>query len=108
MSNARYSAPAPVAKHVPAFMVEKLDGERDVTVVEKTTKGLVPKTVKKPMGWLVTFPKGHSIHVETEEEMIRLGFDAAMVPLVKASGEAHDESEDVEFVPNVGLKGTKK
>lgn len=29
---------------------------------------------KIPAGWVVCFPRGHSIHITSKEEMIRLGF----------------------------------
>lgn len=90
-----YAAATNVPQIIPAFTVEKLDGERDHTIHGWDSKGnRVLKTVKEPAGWLVKFPrkhasgKPHSIRVRTAAELKRLGFDRA-VPLI--STDANDD-----------------
>lgn len=66
----------------PAFTVKKLEGQIERTVLGFDQKGKkVSNTVKVDAGYLVSFPKGHSIRVLTDEAMHRLGFDRS-IPLV--------------------------
>lgn len=90
-------------KYVPAFVVEKLDGQIErqlITFDEKGKKHI--KTVKVDAGYLVKFPpkgrgdKGHSIRVGTAEELARLGFDQT-IPIVDMDG---DSDEPVSFIEN--------
>lgn len=66
---------------LPAFEVEPFTGEYTKKVYtakkdEKTGKHLGFTTEDKTFkgGYMVYMPAGHSIHVETDEELIRLGF----------------------------------
>lgn len=61
---------------LPAYQVKKLDGTRTKTIFEmdKKTKSLRSKTIEVDKGYMVFFPRGHSIRVETEEELQRLGY----------------------------------
>ncbi len=103
-------AAAPVQKKiVPAFTVQKLDGEYEVQMARMIpTKGPTGEILKdkngnakhrleffmekRPMGWLVTMPAKyshipHSIHIATIEEMEAEGFTNTEIPLVNEDGE---------------------
>lgn len=83
----RFMAAPSQTKHRPAFTVEKLDGEYPVKVYEKTETGLVDRIEMRPRGYLVTFLKGHSIHVASDAEMKRLKLNE-FVPIIDTeSGE---------------------
>lgn len=77
-------------KYRPAFTVEKLDGTYTKLIYEKTDTGLVSKEVTRERGYLVTFLKGHSIHVETMEELKRLEL-SNVVPIHDTSSDEEDE-----------------
>jgi hypothetical protein len=53
------------------------------------------------MGWMVFFPNGASIHVETEAELKRMGYDKPPVLVNLETGDevddgsSHDLEEDV-------------
>lgn len=72
---------------LPRYAVQKLDGEFDKTVYSyeaedgKKVKTLTPMTVRRPMGYMVFCPRGHSFHVETEKELKRLGLRMTNVPV---------------------------
>src|SRR5690606_28394556 len=71
----------------PAFMVQKLEGKVKREIIEFDAKGRkVRKTVEADAGWLVKFPKGHSIRVFDEAELTRMGFDRT-IPLLDDDGE---------------------
>lgn len=109
--NRAIPAAAPTPKYRPAFFVQKLDGDYEITQYEMEPYGkenkngernhrLIQKKVTAPCGWLVTFPKSrsdhaHSIHIATIEEMQKFGYDRTEVPLVDEDGEA------VGSVPNM-------
>lgn len=65
-----------MADKLPAYQVKELDGTRTKTIYEmdKKTKTLKPKEVEVPKGYMVFFPRGHSIRVETMDELKRLGY----------------------------------
>jgi hypothetical protein len=85
------------AKIVPAFMVEKLVGKHKRELVKFTSKGdRKTEVVEEDAGYLVTFPKGHSIRVSTDAELHRLGFDQT-IPLIDEDGDAVGE------IPNVAI-----
>lgn len=65
-----------MADKLPAYQVRELEGTRKKTIYEmdKKTKTLREKEVEVDKGYMVFFPRGHSIHVETEAELRRLGF----------------------------------
>lgn len=96
MSNIRIARPE-AAKHVPAFTVRKLEGTRTRTVRSFGKSGIVVKEVEVDGGYLVTFPKRHSIVVD-EADLVRLGFDKT-IPLL-----ADDIDDPVGYIPNP-LKG---
>jgi hypothetical protein len=108
-----YNAAPTRAKVVPAFSVQKIDGEHEVTVAtmerisDRPDKNgnfkhrLAYKTEKRPNGYLVTFPAGHSIHIATYEKLKALGYTRTEIPIVDEDGEA------VTAVPNV-IKPSKK
>lgn len=87
-------------KKVPAWMATKLDGTYKKRVYKKTLTGLVSEEVDAPCGWLIQFPKGHSIHVPTEEEMERLGYTALEGPLVALDGDPKD-GQDIQGITPV-------
>ena len=53
------------------------------------TKGLIFEDVRitVPRAWIVYFPSGHSVRVESEEEMVRLGYLAAPPMVDMETGE---------------------
>lgn len=76
-----------------AYEVEKLPGEVSVEVCEiehvavpgkdgKTRPQIVRKTIKQPAGYMVYFPRGHSIRVASEEKLREMGIDPAGAPLI--------------------------
>lgn len=75
--------------YVPAFVVEKLEGEYEAVVARRDTgtRGIETEKVMMPRGYLVTMARGHSIHVADMNEMRRLGFDKTIVPIVDEDGE---------------------
>lgn len=87
-----------VQKIRPAFMVEKLEGKvsRDVITFDQKGKKVVSK-VDVDAGYLVTFPKGHSIRVYDNAELQRLGFDRT-IPLI------NEEGDEVGTIPNTVAK----
>lgn len=106
--NSAIAARRPEPHYRPAFMVQKLEGTFKKKLVSRDKKqGFVYKEVDRDRGWLVSFPakhasaKGHSIHIESYEELERLGFADTEVPLVDEDG------EKVGAVPNNAVKGEK-
>lgn len=97
MSNVSVAAPAR-QRIVPAFVVKKLDGQVEHTVIQFDKEGKKhDKIVKVDAGYLVSFPsKGHSIRVRNADELKRLGFDKT-VPLVDDGSENDDI---VGYMPN--------
>lgn len=68
----------------PRYEVEALEGTVDHVIYEmephKNAKGkishrLTQKTIKEPAGFMVYFPRGHSMRVRTEKDLRALGFD---------------------------------
>ncbi len=75
MSNVRVAQPTKQRVR-PAFTVQKLDGKRKKDIITIDAKGKrTPQTVDVDAGYLVSFPKGHSIRVATDDDLRRLGFD---------------------------------
>lgn len=83
---------------VPAFTVQKLEGQVERTVIAFDKEGRkVDKVVKVDAGYLVSFPtKGHSIRVKNAAELKRLGFDRT-VPLVDDNA---DNDDVLGYMPN--------
>lgn len=74
------------------FETEVLEGEVNQQVIEKhTSAGFEYKTVKQDAGYMVYFPKGHSIRIRTEAELKRLGFDRGAQLVDMETGEVVDE-----------------
>lgn len=69
----------------PAFVVEKQMGPFEKKVIRLVKKKVGDKTITEKVeakkvfshGYMVVFPKGHSIFIETEAELQRLGFAEA-------------------------------
>jgi len=83
---------------VPAFVVQKLDGTMERTLIQFDKEGKkVEKIVKVDAGYLVSFPsKGHSIRVKNADELKRLGFDKT-IPLVDDDA---DNDDVLGYIPN--------
>jgi hypothetical protein len=65
----------------PRFQVDKLKGKMPRRIATPKTDeegkllgGFEFEEIQQEAGWMVYFPNGSSIHVWTEEEMIRQGF----------------------------------
>jgi len=74
----------------------RLDPEGNQMVSEDGVKlwgksKLVVEEVTEPLGYMVYFPKGHSVHIRTEQELRALGFDRSPTLVDLESGE---EMED--------------
>lgn len=71
----------------PEYEVETLEG----TVVEKQIKRVdgrnVETDVEVPAGYMVFFPRGHSMRVRNDAELARLGFDNPANLIDTESGE---------------------
>jgi len=99
-----------------AFEVEKLDGEVEVVVhdimrEEKTNKflGFNKRTVKEPAGYMVYFPHGHSIRVESEQRLKEMGFADRSGFVDLDTGELVEEAGNVRSLKEMVLsKATKR
>lgn len=56
----------------PMFQIKPLPGKVKSTVYSVEKGALVPKEVMVDAGWLVCFPKGHSIRVTSKEELEKM------------------------------------
>jgi hypothetical protein len=109
---AQVSAAPKKQRYVPAFTVEKLEGSttrrkarmvaregHDGSVIKdkngNSKYALHYEDVPLPLGWLVRFPKGHSIHIADYEALKAMGFTETEVPLIDLG-----EGEEVGSVPN--------
>lgn len=61
----------------PAFEVEVLEGTKDKLITKMVENEIVQETVQVPKGYMVYFPSGHSIGVESHAKLKKLGFDQA-------------------------------
>lgn len=110
--HAAISAAPKKQRYVPAFTVEKLEGQttqrKARMVARKGHDGLPIKDkngnhkytleyddVPLELGWLVRFPKGHSVHIADYSTMQAMGFTDTEVPLIDMG-----EGEEVGSVPN--------
>lgn len=80
------------AEVLPAFEVEKLDGKRTVIklVPVKDGPGFEEKEIEIEAGYMVFFPRGHSIRV-TEEKLEELGFHRAPNLIDMGDGEVVEQ-----------------
>lgn len=64
-------------QQVPAYTVRPLEGQTFVRQVCEYVKGkgFTYDDVEEEAGFMVHFPKRHSIHVRTRDELKRMGFD---------------------------------
>lgn len=84
----RVAAPARNAPQ-PAFTVRQVDGSVKRTIYFYDEKGKRQSSqVEEPIGFVVSFPKGHTIRVKSEAELSRLGYDQS-IPLVDANDDIH-------------------
>lgn len=81
----------------PAFEIEKIDGfvevrqrryvvDEELSTPEKKRYRMSDEVVRKPAGYLVFFPKGHSIHL-SEEDARAQGFLGPIPMVDMISGE---------------------
>jgi hypothetical protein len=90
----------------PAFTVQELEGEVEVRTVrrekiDEKVSTFVYETRTEPAGYMVHFPKGHSIRVANYAELKRMGFDGP-VPVV------NDEGDEVGMLPNPVRRAKEK
>lgn len=78
-----------MAQVMPAFEVEKLEGTRTKTILTPNKKdgGFISKEIEVDAGYVVYFPRGHSIRV-SEQELNRLGLNQDPSLVDMESGEA--------------------
>lgn len=87
-ADVRVAAPARNAPQ-PAFTVRKLEGEVERSIFFYDEKGKrQTKKAKEPIGYVVSFSKGHSIRIKNDAELARLGYDQT-IPLVDANDDVH-------------------
>jgi hypothetical protein len=120
MARAVHKAAPPKPRYVPAFTVEKLDGTvfvrkaRMLPINNKAGDAIKDKNgnnkyrlqyeeVEEDAGWLVRFPKGHSIHFRKYEDLESNGYTDVEVPLIDMG-----EGEEVGSVPNQIVRRSKK
>lgn len=99
-------------RYVPAFTVEKLEGttmqRKARMVARKGNDGVVLKDkngnakhtlhyedVPLELGWLVRFPKGHSVHIADYATLEAMGFTDTEIPLIDMG-----EGEEIGSLPN--------
>lgn len=93
-----------------AYQVEKFEGEVERTKhrVNKESKTLETIVEKEGAGFMVYFPKGHSIRVKNEAELAKLGLHYnAPAFYDPETGEPTKEKGDDEDLKTVVLKATK-
>lgn len=61
----------------PRYKVRRLDGTYTKTIAyyDPETKRLSYREEERPQGFLVSFPNKSSVHIATEEELKRQGYD---------------------------------
>lgn len=95
------AAKKPEQKYKPYFTVFQIEGTTTKRVAKMVKFGnrvdkdgnpknlrLEYEDVEMPLAYLVTFPKGHSIHIDSYEKLEAMGFTDTEVPLVDEDGEA--------------------
>lgn len=85
----------------PKYRVEKLEGTVTRTLFLYEGGVRTEKTVEEDAGYMVYFPRGHSIRL-SEAELIRQGFDKP-APMFDDDGEL--EEEQVAQMTGRGKKG---
>jgi len=87
---------APLAEQgpVPAYKVVELDGsfEKEVARFDEKSRTISRETVVVEGGYMVVFPRGHSIYVQTLEQLEEKGF-GEVVPLIRMNFEAEVNKE---------------
>lgn len=97
MSRRTWTASRPQQKFIPAFTVTKLEGTYQKPMVRSVEFGKPGKNGERrhklehymeetPRGYLVSFPRGHSIHIDTVEELYEQGYGDPEIPLVEPDG----------------------
>lgn len=84
-----FDAPVDVNRPVPAFRVIQID--EPFTHIQhffdEKTKKICKREVEKEGGFMVEFPRGHSIFVDSLADLEAKGF-GSVVPLIKMDGES--------------------
>jgi len=85
----------------PRFETHKLEGTFTKTIYKpsvgedgKPIGGFDTATEEQDCGWMVYFPSGASIHVQTEKELKRLGFDTVSELVDMDSGDVVGKLSD--------------
>lgn len=89
-----YDAPLPQSQQVPAYRVEEVDGPflRERVVFDEKTRGLVRSQYTVEKGYLVHFPQGHSMMLDSLEALEEHGF-GEVVPLITLGQDAEASRE---------------
>lgn len=109
MTNRAIPAAAPAKKFIPAYTITELDGTYKRRIAKMIPLGKMDKNgnqkhrieyeeIEKPKKYLVTTPKNGSFHIDSYEELERLGLTNTEVPLV-INGD--NDGEPVGSIPNV-------
>lgn len=89
-----YDAPVAADTPIPAYKIMEVDGpfSREIVKFDPIEKKMERAKVVHPRGYMVLFPRGHSIFYHTLEELERNGY-SEVVPLIRAGAQ---ESEMVD------------
>lgn len=84
-----FDAPLPDTGPIPAYRVQELDGpfRRERVVFDEHTRELVRTEYFVDKGYLVLFPQGHSIMLDSLEALAEHGF-GEIVPLITLGQDA--------------------
>ena len=79
---------------MPKYEVEKIDGEveREKVIFNRAAGGLKATVAKEDAGYMVYFPRGHSIRVKDRKGLEALGFHLPS-PVVNEDGDVVPELE---------------
>jgi len=89
-----FDAPAPDSGPVPAYRIVEVEGpfQRERVVFDEHTRELVRSEYTIEKGYLVLFPQGHSIMLDSLEALKKHGF-GEVVPLITMGREAEVNRE---------------
>jgi hypothetical protein len=98
----------------PRYQVKKLDGTylRHIAVYvpvldedgNKTGRRLEYEEREVPRGWMVFFPNGSSVHIETEAELKRMGYDKPPTLVDLETGDDIDDGSSMDLEKDVQRK----
>lgn len=109
MNNKVYDAPdGNNNERVPAYRITHIQAPYQVDQVffDQTEKKLVRRSIEMQEGFLVEFPRGHSIFLKTREELARSGF-SEIIPLIRMGDETDVNDEASVPLANIPIQKSK-